>query len=145
MNARVYIETTIPSYLTARPGRDLVRLAQQLITREWWAGRDTFEVYTSRLVLDECRKGDAGAVAERLKALDRIPILDQTASATSLAGRLVRGIRFPIGPPRMRSISPSRRFTASTTSLPGTAHTSPMGPCDRGSKRFAGPRGTSRP
>lgn len=46
-------------------------------------------------MLDECRNGDAGVAAERLKALDRISILDQTASATSLAGRLVRGIPFP--------------------------------------------------
>jgi len=35
MKPRVYVETTIPSYLTAWPGRDLVRAAQQQVTREW--------------------------------------------------------------------------------------------------------------
>ena len=33
--ATVYIETTIPSYLAARPSRDLVTAAHQQITHEW--------------------------------------------------------------------------------------------------------------
>jgi hypothetical protein len=36
MKPRTYIETTIVSYLTARPTRDLVRAAEQEITVEWW-------------------------------------------------------------------------------------------------------------
>src|SRR5438874_376292 len=46
MKPRVYLETTIPSYLTAWPSRDLVRAAHQQITREWWDQRRTqFEVF----------------------------------------------------------------------------------------------------
>jgi len=46
MKPRVYRETTIPSYLTAWPSRDLVRAAHQQITRDWWDKRRTeFELY----------------------------------------------------------------------------------------------------
>src|ERR1700735_4016546 len=45
MKATVYFETTIPSYLTAWPSRDLVRAAHQPITRELWSRRDGFELY----------------------------------------------------------------------------------------------------
>jgi hypothetical protein len=34
--ARAYIETSIPSYYTARPSRDLMHLANQQATRDWW-------------------------------------------------------------------------------------------------------------
>lgn len=32
----VYLETTIPSYLAARPSRDLITAAHQQITHAWW-------------------------------------------------------------------------------------------------------------
>jgi hypothetical protein len=51
---RVYLETTIPSYLTSRPSRDLIIAGHQQVTREWWEGRrDTFQLYLSQLVIDE--------------------------------------------------------------------------------------------
>ena len=36
MKPNVYIESTIISYLTARPSRDLIVAAHQQITVEWW-------------------------------------------------------------------------------------------------------------
>lgn len=53
--ARVYLETTVPSYLTARPSRDLIRAARQQLTRDWWSGRAAFELFVSELVVEECR------------------------------------------------------------------------------------------
>jgi hypothetical protein len=56
MKPRVYLETTIPSYLTAWPSRDLIMAARQQITREWWDGRSQdFDLFTSELVIDEHR------------------------------------------------------------------------------------------
>ena len=50
MRQRVYIETTIPSYLVARPSRDLIRAARQELTREWWENcRQGFDLYTGRI------------------------------------------------------------------------------------------------
>ena len=48
------VETTIPSYLTARPSRDLIVAGHQEVTREWWEKRPAaFRLYISQLVLDE--------------------------------------------------------------------------------------------
>ena len=44
----VYIETSIVSYYTSRPSRDLVTAVRQQITREWWeTNRLGFETYVS--------------------------------------------------------------------------------------------------
>ena len=37
MRPKVYIETTIVSYLAAWPSRDLIRAAHQQLTKEWWS------------------------------------------------------------------------------------------------------------
>ncbi len=95
MKPTVYIETTIPSYLTAWPSRDLVRAAHQQITREWWDRRDGFVVYSSRLVVQESQAGDAQAAADRLTALGGIPLLEQRFDADELAEALMCGIPLP--------------------------------------------------
>ena len=95
MKPKVYIETTIPSYLTAWPSRDLVRAAHQQLTREWWAGRDKFDLYTSRVVVNECQAGDAQAAADRLAALSGISVLEVTTSALKLADDLIRTVPLP--------------------------------------------------
>ncbi len=95
MRPTVYVETTIPSYLTAWASRDLVRAAHQQITREWWARRGAFDLYSSRLVLQECQGGDAQAAADRLAALAGIPLLEQGADVAVLAEALMRGVPLP--------------------------------------------------
>ena len=47
MKSRVYLETSVVSYLTALPSRDIVRAAHQQLTRDWWAAREQFELFTS--------------------------------------------------------------------------------------------------
>jgi PIN domain len=95
MKRRVYIETTVPSYLAAWASRDLVRAAHQQITREWWSHRDTFELYSSRLVVEECEAGDAQAAADRLATLAGISLLEPTPDAAALAEALMRGVPLP--------------------------------------------------
>ena len=89
MKPSTHVETTIVSYLTARPTRDLVRAAEQEVTREWWEGRATFALYVSQLVLDECAAGDADAASRRLAALGEVAILDTTEEAIALGRHLV--------------------------------------------------------
>lgn len=95
MKPRVYIETTIPSYLTAWPSRDLIQAAHQQATREWWETRDRFEVVASALVVEECEAGDPTAAAERLAAIAGIPLLGVTDAAVALARELVAEVRLP--------------------------------------------------
>ncbi len=93
----VYIETTIVSYLTAWPSRDLVRAAHQQITREWWETRRAdFSLFVSQLVLDEAAAGDAAASAERLQALAAIPLLEYRPPTLALARSLERALQLPI-------------------------------------------------
>jgi len=62
MKPTLYLETTIPSYYTARPVRDVVALAHQEITRTWWDNRlPLFDVYISPIVLEEARQGSCRA------------------------------------------------------------------------------------
>jgi hypothetical protein len=75
MKPKVYLETTIVSYLVALPTRDIVQSAHQQITREWWTRRERFNLLVARPVLTEAGRGDATAAARRLKALAGIPVL----------------------------------------------------------------------
>ena len=67
MTKRVYIETTIPSYLAAWPSRDLLQAARQQITHDWWNNeRRNFDLCISKIVLDEAAAGDADAAKRRM-------------------------------------------------------------------------------
>lgn len=88
---KVYIETTIVSYLTARPSRDLIIAAHQQITNEWWENRrDDFDLYTSQFVIKESSAGDAEMATMRLDALDGIALLATNKEVFDLAGLLVK-------------------------------------------------------
>ena len=95
MKPRVYIETSVVSYLTARSNRDLVVAAHQQITTELWERRAAFEFYASELVLAEARRGDAHAVAQRLAALNGIPLLKVSSEARDLGKLLVQELAIP--------------------------------------------------
>jgi hypothetical protein len=70
MAQRVYIETTIPSYLTAWPSRNLIVAAHQQITREWWrTRRSAFDLCISQFAIDEASAGDTEAAEERMAIL----------------------------------------------------------------------------
>lgn len=95
MKPTVYVETTVPSYLTAWPARDVVRAGEQQVTRDWWARRSDFELRVSSLVLLECGAGDPDAAAERLAALEGVPVLTQVPDAEALAAALLRDVPLP--------------------------------------------------
>ena len=95
MVPKVYLETTIPSYLTALPSRDLVMAAHQQITREWWQGRERFELFISQIVLREASGGNAEAASRRMELVQGIPVLEVTEEASVLAEELVRRRALP--------------------------------------------------
>ncbi len=89
MRSKVYVETSVVSYLTAWPSIDVVCAGHQRVTREWWARSTRFELYISQLVLDEAALGDPEAAVRRLAALAHLPLLDVAAESTVLAKELV--------------------------------------------------------
>jgi predicted nucleic acid-binding protein len=96
MPPKLYLETTIAGYLTARPTRDLVAAARQQVTREWWeTRRHRFALYVSELVLAEAAAGDPEAAGRRLETLRGVPLLEVTPAVTALAGELARRVRLP--------------------------------------------------
>ena len=96
MEPKVYVETTIVSYLVALPAQDLIQAAYQQITREWWERRDRFDLYVSRAVVAEARRGNPDAAARRLAALRGIPRLAGGRRVVDLATDLVRRGTLPV-------------------------------------------------
>lgn len=96
MKSKVYIETTVVSYLTAWPSRDVVIAGYQQTTREWWRdAASRFELVASQLVLQEAGAGDPAAAKDRLAALDSVTLLDATEEAAELAEQLLASGAIP--------------------------------------------------
>ena len=86
----VYVETSIISYLTARPSSHLVAAAWQKATVDWWeTQRSRFDLYVSMTVIEEAKRGDAHAAARRLEAIEDIALLPITDAAVMLAKALI--------------------------------------------------------
>jgi len=81
----VYVESTIPSYLVARPSRYLITTAHQQLTLEWWTtAAERFELYVSEAVLYEIRAGDPTLAARRLELIAALPVLAFSEDVESL-------------------------------------------------------------
>ena len=87
---RLYLETTIPSYLVARPSRDEIMRGQQAATREWWdRRRNACELFVSQFVDIEAERGDAEMARARIAAIDGLPRLPVTESVRQLASEIL--------------------------------------------------------
>jgi predicted nucleic acid-binding protein len=87
----VYIETSIVSYLTARPSSNLLAAAWQKVTIDWWdTQRNRFDLFVSATVIEEASKGNAQAATRRLAALVDVPLLPITETVVALSKSLIR-------------------------------------------------------
>ena len=90
MKPKVYIETSVISYLTGKISRDLIVAGHQQITNEWWSERkNDFDMYISQLVVQEASGGDPVASQKRLKALKELPLLEMNKQVADLSQILV--------------------------------------------------------
>ena len=90
MKWRVYVETSVISYLTSRLSRDLIVAGHQQLTQDWWANhRHKFELFVSQTVLEESVAGDQEAAQERLNTIEHLPLLEITEGAIALAKDLI--------------------------------------------------------
>jgi hypothetical protein len=96
MKPKVYLETSLISYLAAWPSRDLVTAAHQQITHDWWRSHaSNYELFVSEVVVTEASGGDPDASARRAKFLDSITVLEQTDEATTLAEEILGRVALP--------------------------------------------------
>ncbi|MEO5349183.1 MAG: type II toxin-antitoxin system VapC family toxin [Magnetococcus sp. YQC-3] len=95
MKPRLYLETSIVSYLAALPSRDLVVAAHQQITHEWWAERHRYELFVSELVIQEITLGDQNAAKRRLSLVDSMSVLAVGAEAVALSRQLQECAKLP--------------------------------------------------
>ena len=87
---RVYLETSIVSYLRQRPSGQVVTAARQLLTRRWWEEeRFNYELLTSQYVIDEAADGDPLLAQERLDTLDDIPLLQLGPEIDAIAAEIL--------------------------------------------------------
>ncbi len=96
MKSTVYVETSVISYLAARPSRDLIVAAHQQISQEWWDVRQRWAPSISALVVAESRAGDAEAAQRRLALLEGVPLLHLSDAATELAEHLLNRAALPL-------------------------------------------------
>ena len=93
---RIYIESTIPSYVVARPARDLLQAARQQLTRDWWdTQRDKHDLFTSQVALDEIAGGEAAMAQRRLELMANTKLLDLTDDANAVTKDILRSGLLP--------------------------------------------------
>jgi predicted nucleic acid-binding protein len=91
LKPKVYVETTIISYLVAWPSRDVIVAGHQQMTNEWWrTQRRSFELFASQLVLGEAQAGNEEMAQRRLDALEEVTLLAVTEEALELAEDLIK-------------------------------------------------------
>jgi len=89
----IYIETTIPSYITAKDSRDVLKLARQVCVRNFWEyEKQNYKLYISDFVLAECEKGNKEAAQRRInliKGLDRLPTTEEALTLAPIYKKLL--------------------------------------------------------
>ena len=96
MKPSVYIETTVISYLTARPSRDLIIAAHQQITVEWWTvARPQVGCFISPFVIDEASRGDAVYARKRLDEIVDFDVLQVNEGIEDLARQYFAALQIP--------------------------------------------------
>jgi hypothetical protein len=92
----VYVETSVISYLTARPTNLLIAAAHQQITQDWWQHRrHEFELYASELVIRESQVGDALAAEQRLTIIEGLALLTIDGAALQMAEAVSKHLHLP--------------------------------------------------
>ena len=82
----LYVETSIISYLRQKPSSQVITAARQLITHQWWdSERASYELVVSQYVIDEVSAGDPALAADRLLALEGIPLLPNAQEIPQIA------------------------------------------------------------
>lgn len=92
----VYIETSLISYIVAKPSRDLIVAAHQQLTADWWYNHSkNYDLFISQVVLEEIRVGNAELAGKRIAVIEGIPLLNISDAAIQLADELIKSRAIP--------------------------------------------------
>jgi len=96
MNEKVYVESSVISYYTAKPSRDLIVAAHQQITHEWWEiVRPQVECFVSPFVIQEISLGDEEAAKKRNNAIREFPVLEINREIQKIAQKYFVALKIP--------------------------------------------------
>lgn len=93
---RIYLDTSVISYHTARLHRDPAVRSRQLTTKRWWGKfHDFSDFYISAYVEEEISRGDEEAAASRIHLVSGMKTFQPTTETKRLAQHLLRKLRIP--------------------------------------------------
>ncbi len=96
MKESIYIETSVVSYYVSKPSRDIIVLAHQRITSEWWPKAvKRFDVYVSKVVIEEAAAGNKESAEHRLNELKGFPYLELTKEVEEIARIYMEKLSIP--------------------------------------------------
>ena len=96
MKESIYFETTVVSYYTSKPSRDIIVLAHQEIIRQWWPKTiRRYNVFISGVVIEEASSGDPGAAKRRLEELKDFPPLELDDKVEEMAQVYMERLEIP--------------------------------------------------
>ena len=95
MKRKIYIETSVVSYLVADMSENIRVSGHQLATHDFWKSLPEYNVFISDTVVEEASRGDEGKVQKRLWTIRDFPVLEIDAKTQELAIKLVREKAIP--------------------------------------------------
>jgi len=97
MKPRIYVETSVISYLAARPSSDSINATRQHFSYQLWQKRTQLDLLVSDAVLAEVQIGDDDAVRNRLMYCNALALLDVHPGVEDIAMHLLRKKAVPAG------------------------------------------------
>lgn len=92
----VYIETTLVSYYTSNLSRDIIILAHQEVTKDWWPmAIRRYNIFISEIVIEEASLGDPEASKRRLEEIKDFPHLELNEKVEEMAQIYVERLNIP--------------------------------------------------
>lgn len=96
MKSSLYLETSIISYLAARPSRNVVTVAKQIQTWQWWEERRAdYELFVSEVTRTEIGDGDPKYAERRLALVSAMPVLSVTKEVEQLMNDIMARLHLP--------------------------------------------------
>lgn len=95
MKYRVYVESSVVSYLAARPSADAITATRQHFSFQLWQKRDALDLLISDAVLAEIKLGNAEFANHRLIYCDQMPVLELPDHVDEVAAYLLRDKAIP--------------------------------------------------